>query len=85
MTLTRTQIEALPDSYQIDHILVRPNIILAPMAGVTDSTFRRMILGMGGCGLVSTEMTNANSISPKASSGITCSISCPKNARSRCN
>ncbi len=66
MTLTRTQIEALPDSYQIDHILVRPNIILAPMAGVTDSTFRRMILGMGGCGLVSTEMTNANSISPKA-------------------
>jgi nifR3 family TIM-barrel protein len=36
------------------------------MAGVTDSVFRRMILRMGGCGLVSTEMTNAASVSPKA-------------------
>lgn len=66
MNLTYELIETLPDSYQIDHIAIRPNIILAPMAGVTDSTFRRMILGMGGCGLVSTEMTNANSVSPKA-------------------
>ncbi len=66
MSLTHEVIQTLPDSYQVDHITISPNIILAPMAGVTDSTFRRMILGMGGCGLVSTEMTNANSVSPKA-------------------
>ncbi len=59
-------IQQLPDSYQIDHITVRPNIILAPMAGVTDSIFRRTILALGGCGLVSSEMTNAASVSPKA-------------------
>ncbi|NJK78408.1 MAG: tRNA dihydrouridine synthase DusB [Chloroflexaceae bacterium] len=66
MHLDKDIIDTLPDSYQIEHITVKPNIILAPMAGVTDSTFRRMILAMGGCGLVSTEMTNAASVSPKA-------------------
>lgn len=35
------------------------------MAGVTDSVFRRLILGLSGCGLVSSEMTNAASVSPK--------------------
>jgi tRNA-dihydrouridine synthase B len=60
------EIAALPAEYYVDHIRIAPNIILAPMAGVTDSTFRRMILRLGGCGLVSTEMTNAASVSPKA-------------------
>jgi nifR3 family TIM-barrel protein len=36
------------------------------MAGVTDTIFRRMVLDIGGCGLVCTEMTNAASLSPKA-------------------
>jgi len=58
--------EQLPDHYYVEHIRVAPNIILAPMAGVTDSIFRRMILRLSGCGLVSTEMTNAASVSPKA-------------------
>lgn len=66
MTLTFEAIQKLPDSYSVDHIRIAPNITLAPMAGVTDSVFRRVILGMGGCGLVSTEMTNAASVSPKA-------------------
>ena len=56
----------IPDSYHIRHILVRPNIVLAPMAGVTDSVFRRLLLSLGGLGLVTTEMTNAASVSPKA-------------------
>jgi tRNA-dihydrouridine synthase B len=64
--LTHDEIQQLPDHYQIAHIRIAPNIVLAPMAGVTDSVFRRMILRMGGCGLVSTEMTNAASVSPKA-------------------
>jgi tRNA-dihydrouridine synthase B len=58
--------DELPASYQVGPITISPNIILAPMAGVTDSIFRRLVLGIGGCGLVSTEMTNANSVSPKA-------------------
>ena len=56
----------LPDSYQIRHITIRPNIVLAPMAGVTDSVFRRLLLSLGGLGLVTTEMTNAASVTPKA-------------------
>lgn len=56
----------LPTRYQVEHITIQPNIILAPMVGVTDSVFRRTILSFGGCGLVSSEMTNAAAISPKA-------------------
>jgi tRNA-dihydrouridine synthase B len=65
-TAENADIAGLPTHYHVRHIRIEPNIILAPMAGVTDSTFRRMILGLGGCGLVSTEMTNAASVSPKA-------------------
>jgi nifR3 family TIM-barrel protein len=64
--MTHTLYDHLPASYQLGPITVSPNIVLAPMAGVTDSIFRRIVLGIGGCGLVSTEMTNANSVSPKA-------------------
>jgi tRNA-dihydrouridine synthase B len=64
--LSQSEIEQLPVAYQIAHIRIEPNIVLAPMAGVTDSVFRRMILRLGDCGLVSTEMTNAASVSPKA-------------------
>jgi nifR3 family TIM-barrel protein len=56
----------LPTHYHVAHLRIEPNITLAPMAGVTDTVFRRMILRLGGCGLVSTEMTNAASVSPKA-------------------
>ncbi len=64
--ITPEEIAQLPTTYNVAHIRIEPNIILAPMAGVTDSIFRRMILRLGGCGLVSTEMTNAASVSPKA-------------------
>jgi nifR3 family TIM-barrel protein len=56
----------LKNHYYVEQIRIAPNITLAPMAGVTDTVFRRMILRLGGCGLVSTEMTNAASVSPKA-------------------
>ncbi|HMO57733.1 MAG TPA: tRNA dihydrouridine synthase DusB [Roseiflexaceae bacterium] len=55
----------LPTGYRIGTIAIEPNIVLAPMVGVTDSIFRRMILGLGGCGLVSSEMTNAASVSSR--------------------
>jgi nifR3 family TIM-barrel protein len=56
----------LPDHYYIANIKIQPNIVLAPMAGVTDSVFRRLLLSLGGLGMVTTEMTNAASVSPKA-------------------
>lgn len=58
--------EQLPTGYAVGGIAIKTNIILAPMVGVTDSVFRRMILGQGGCGLVSSEMTNAASVSARA-------------------
>ncbi len=64
--LSYDEIARLPDHYHIGPIRIAPNVILAPMAGVTDTVFRRIILRLGGCGLVSTEMTNAASLSPKA-------------------
>lgn len=56
----------LPASYPVGSLTISPNITLAPMAGVTDSVFRRLVLSLGGCGLVCSEMTNAASVSPVA-------------------
>lgn len=61
-----TYYQALTREYRVAHIRVHPNIVLAPMAGVTDSVFRRLLRSLGGLGLVTTEMTNAASVSPKA-------------------
>jgi tRNA-dihydrouridine synthase B len=66
MMTPMTLYDDLPTSYQVGHLTISPNVTLAPMAGVTDSIFRRLVLGIGGCGLVSSEMTNAASVSPKA-------------------
>jgi nifR3 family TIM-barrel protein len=38
---------------------IAPATVLAPMAGVTDTVFRRMIRELGGCGLIMTEFTSA--------------------------
>ena len=63
MTQTYT---TLPESFTLGPYTIAPNMVLAPMAGVTDSVFRRLVLSLGGCGLVVSEMTNAASVSPKA-------------------
>jgi tRNA-dihydrouridine synthase B len=52
----------LPASYSIRNIVISPATVLAPMAGVTDTLFRRMIRGLGGCGLIMTEFTSAECI-----------------------
>jgi tRNA-dihydrouridine synthase len=41
-----------PRSYQVGPIAIAPATVLAPMAGVTDTVFRRMIRHQGGCGLI---------------------------------
>jgi nifR3 family TIM-barrel protein len=41
---------------------IRPATVLAPMAGVTDTVFRRLIREQGGCGLLMTEFTSADGL-----------------------
>src|SRR5215472_5457126 len=46
----------------IGGVEVRPATVLAPMAGITDTVFRRFIRNLGGCGLMMTEFTSADGI-----------------------
>ncbi len=45
-----------------DDYRIRPAAVLAPMAGVTDTVFRRLIREQGGCGLLMTEFTSADGL-----------------------
>lgn len=45
----------LPSAYRVRHLEIRPNLVLAPMEGVTDLTFRRLVRQIGGVGLTVTE------------------------------
>jgi tRNA-dihydrouridine synthase B len=49
-------------SLQIGKVRIAPATVLAPMAGVTDTVFRRFIRNLGGCGLIMTEFTSADGI-----------------------
>lgn len=51
---------------QIGPLFIHPPLALAPMAGLTHSSFRRLVRELGGCGLVITEMISAAAFSPKA-------------------
>src|SRR5579872_2621925 len=51
-----------PTDYQIGPVRIAPATVLAPMAGVTDTVFRRMIRAQGGCGLIMTEFTSSHGI-----------------------
>ena len=52
----------VPASLAIGGVEIRPATVLAPMAGVTDTVFRRFIRNLGGCGLMMTEFTSADGI-----------------------
>jgi len=56
------QERAVPGSIQIGSVRIRPATVLAPMAGVTDTVFRRFIRNLGGCGLIMTEFTSADGV-----------------------
>ena len=47
------------EKLQIRDVLVQPAHILAPMAGITDTVFRRFIKRLGGCGLIMTEFVSS--------------------------
>lgn len=51
-----------PAEFRIGGIRVAPATVLAPMAGVTDTVFRRLIRNQGGCGLIMTEFTSSHGV-----------------------
>ncbi|HTQ53199.1 MAG TPA: tRNA dihydrouridine synthase DusB [Bryobacteraceae bacterium] len=52
-----------PSHFTVGAVRVSPATVLAPMAGVTDTVFRRFIRNLGGCGLVMTEFTSSHGVS----------------------
>src|ERR1700694_3250737 len=55
-------LKPVPASLSIGTINIFPATVLAPMAGVTDTVFRRFIRNLGGCGLIMTEFTSADGV-----------------------
>jgi tRNA-dihydrouridine synthase B len=51
-----------PKEFQIGPVRIAPATVLAPMAGVTDTVFRRFIRAQGGCGLIMTEFTSSHGV-----------------------
>ena len=62
-----------PSEFRIGNVRVAPATVLAPMAGVTDTVFRRLIRNQGGCGLIMTEFTSSH--------GVIASLKSKKNTR----
>src|ERR1700752_119259 len=52
-----------PTTFDIGPVRIAPATVLAPMAGVTDTVFRRFIRNLGGCGLIMTEFTSSHGVS----------------------
>src|SRR5579872_3468162 len=53
---------AFPVELHIGPVRIAPATVLAPMAGVTDTVFRRLIRNQGGCGLIMTEFTSSHGV-----------------------
>jgi tRNA-dihydrouridine synthase B len=51
-----------PAGFQIGPHSITPATVLAPMAGVTDTVFRRLIRAQGDCGLLMTEFTSSHGV-----------------------
>ncbi|MFN3202558.1 MAG: tRNA dihydrouridine synthase DusB [Bradymonadia bacterium] len=54
-----------PLSIDAGGITISPACVLAPMEGITDRPFRRLIRGLGGCGLTVTEFVSSEGLSRK--------------------
>jgi tRNA-dihydrouridine synthase B len=57
-----TRVLPVPARLSIGGVVIAPATVLAPMAGVTDTVFRRFIRNLGGCGLIMTEFTSADGV-----------------------
>jgi len=54
---------SFPTQLSIGPVTISPATVLAPMAGVTDTVFRRFIRNLTGCGLIMTEFTSSHGVS----------------------
>jgi tRNA-dihydrouridine synthase B len=54
--------QPVPALLSVGGVQIAPATVLAPMAGVTDTVFRRFIRNLGGCGLIMTEFTSADGV-----------------------
>ncbi len=52
----------IPRELRFGSLRVEPAVVLAPMAGVTDTVFRRVIRGLTGCGMIMTEFTSSHGV-----------------------
>jgi tRNA-dihydrouridine synthase B len=59
---------SFPAEFAIGAVKIAPATVLAPMAGVTDTVFRRFIRNLGGCGLIMTEFTSSHGVSASSRS-----------------
>jgi tRNA-dihydrouridine synthase B len=55
-------VQPVPRRVSIGGAEIAPATVLAPMAGVTDTVFRRFIRNLSGCGLIMTEFTSADGV-----------------------
>jgi len=53
---------SFPTQLSVGPVAIAPATVLAPMAGVTDTVFRRFIRSLGGCGLIMTEFTSSHGV-----------------------
>lgn len=60
--MTDPYIFDFPAGYCVGPMTICPATVLAPMAGVTDTVFRRLIRNQGGCGLLMTEFTSSHGV-----------------------
>src|SRR5437762_12461691 len=56
------RMNSFPTRFSIGPVTIAPATVLAPMAGVTDTVFRRFIRNLGGCGLIMTEFTSSHGV-----------------------
>lgn len=60
--MTDSYLFDFPACYTAGPIAIHPATVLAPMAGVTDTVFRRLIRNQGACGLLMTEFTSSHGV-----------------------
>ncbi len=56
---TEINAQTRPKAIRVRNLLIDPPLLLAPMAGLTHSALRRIMVDFGGVGLLSTEMLSA--------------------------
>jgi tRNA-dihydrouridine synthase B len=56
------ELPPVPPKLRLGTVEIAPATVLAPMAGVTDTVFRRFIRNLSGCGLIMTEFTSADGV-----------------------